>query len=124
MEPWTSHQILWAGGFLVCTYLPLQGVAIGKCQGATRVVAALPLLVMIPMLLGVFLRRDYDLGISIGTLFVCPYLPTMIFLLAVSYAGPRQPIHCPHCGHRARAKSFRIVSNTAQCEQCGKECGP
>jgi hypothetical protein len=76
---------------------------------------------MIPMLLGVFLRWDYDLGIPLGTLFACPYLPTMIFLLAVSYAGPRQPMICPHCGHRPRAKSFRIANATAICEKCGKE---
>lgn len=121
MEPWTTNQILWAGGFLVSTYFPLQCVALWKCRGARRVAAALPLLVVIPTMIGVFLQWNYDLGFPPGMFFLCPYLPAMIYLLAVSYAGPRSPGVCPHCGHKPKAKSFRIASSTATCEQCGKD---
>ena len=122
MERWTTNQILWAEMFLVITYLSLQCVAVWKCRGAGRVAAALPLLVMIPTMIGVFLQWGFDLGISSGTLFLCPYLPAMIYLLAVSFAGPRSPVVCPHCGHKPKAKSFRIASSTANCEKCGKDC--
>ena len=46
--------------FLVITYLSLQCVAVWKCRGAGRVAAALPLLVMIPTMIGVFLQWDYS----------------------------------------------------------------
>ena len=121
MEPWTSNQILWAGGLLVITYLPLQCVALWKCRGAGRIAAALPLLLMIPTMIGVFLRWDYDLGIPSGMFLLCPYLPAMIYLLAVWYAGPRCPSVCPHCGHKPKAKSFRIASSATNCEKCGKD---
>lgn len=121
MEPWTSIQILCAAGFLASTYLPVQCVALWKCRGTGRVAAALPLLVMIPTMIVVFLRWDYDLGIPSGMFFLCPYLPAMIYLLAVSYVGPRCSGVCPHCGHKPKAKSFRIASSTTNCEKCGKD---
>ncbi|MDZ4686111.1 MAG: hypothetical protein SH850_13670 [Planctomycetaceae bacterium] len=121
MEPWMWPQMLWTVGFLCVTYLPLQCVALWKCRGVARVAAALPILVMIPMLYGAVQPLNYDDGSLFGMYFVCPYLPAMIYLVAVSLAGPRLPKVCPHCGHKQRVKSFELTRSTSGCKACGKD---
>jgi len=119
MEPWMWQQMLWTVGFLCVTYLPLQCVALWKCRGVARVAAALPLLVMIPMLYGALQPLNYHDGSLFGMFFVCPYLPAIIYLVAVSLARPRLSKVCPHCGHKRQATSFRMTRSTTSCEACG-----
>lgn len=121
MEPWKWQQLLWTAGFLSVTYIPLQCVAIWKCRGVARVAAALPLLAMIPMLYGALQPLSYDSGSLFGMYFVCPYLPSMIYLIAVSLIGSRVPNVCPHCGHKRRIKSFQMTGGSPLCENCGKD---
>lgn len=121
MEPWMWKQMLWTVGFLGITYVPLQCVVLWKCRGAARVAAALPLLFMVPMIVAGLQPSAYRSGSLYGMFFFCPYLPAMIYLVAVASVGPRVPKVCPHCGHKPKAKSFRIASSTANCEKCGKD---
>ncbi len=124
MEPWMWKQMLWTVGFLGITYLPVQCVALWQSRGTKRVAAAVPLLFMVPIIIAGLKPSAYRSGSLYGMFFICPYLPTMIYLLAVSSVGPRRSIVCPHCGHQPKTKSFRIASSTKSCELCGKECGP
>ena len=87
MEPWIWKQMLWTVGFLSATYLPLQCVVLWRSRGATRVAAALPLLVMVPMIVAGLRPDAYRSGSLYGMLFFCPYLPAMIYLVAVSCVG-------------------------------------
>ena len=115
------NEMLLPAGFLVLTYVPLQCVVLWKCRGAARVAAVLPLLFMVPMLFDSLQPLDFDLGSAWAMYFVCPYLPTMIYLVVFSLVGPRRSKACPHCGHRPRVKSFQIASCKTNCEQCGKK---
>ena len=119
MEPWS--ETLWALGFLSITYLPLQVAALWNCRGGARVAAALPLIVMVPMWFGDFQPLDFDLGSRIAMYFVCPYLPAMAYLIVLSFVGIRRPSLCPHCGHKARTKSFQMTSCTTCCPKCGHD---
>ncbi len=83
--------------------------------------AALPLLFMVPMIVAGLQPSAYRSGSLYGMFFFCPYLPAMIYLVAVASVGPRVPKVCPHCGHKPKTKSFRIASSTANCEKCGKD---
>lgn len=121
MEPWKLQELLWTVAFLGITYIPLQCIAIWKCRGVMRVAAGLPLLVMIPMFVGAVQPLNYDTGSLYGMFFVCPYLPAMLYLIAVSLAGTRLPKICPHCGHKRRIKSFQMTGASAKCEHCGKD---
>jgi hypothetical protein len=87
--------MLWTVGFLGITYVPLQCVVLWKCRGAARVAAALPLLFMVPMIIAGLQPSAYHSGSLYGMFFICPYLPAMIYLVAVSSAGPRAPKVCP-----------------------------
>jgi hypothetical protein len=121
MEPWMWKQMLWTLGFVCATYLPVQYLALRKCRGAARGAAALPLLVMVPMIIAGLQPSAYHSGSLYGMLFVCPYLPAMIYLLAMSYVGPRRPSICPHCGNKTQVRSFRMAPSATLCEKCGKE---
>ena len=121
MEPWMWKQMLWTVGLLGITYVPLQCVVLWKCRGAARVAAALPLLFMVPMIIAGLQPSAYHSGSLYGMFFICPYLPAMIYLVAVSSAGPRIPKICPHCGHKTRVKSFQMTRPSSRCEGCGKE---
>lgn len=121
MEPWKWQQLLGTVAFLGITYIPLQCVAIWKCRGIARVAAALPLLVMVPMIIGACRPTAYENGSLFGMFFVCPYLPVMIYLIAVSLAGTRLPKVCPHCGHKRRIKSFQMTNSSTNCENCGRD---
>ena len=120
MEPWIWKQMLWTVGFLSATYLPLQCVVLWRSRGATRVAAALPLLFMVPMIVAGLRPDAYRSGSLYGMFFFCPYLPAMIYLVAVSCVGPRRPSVCPHCGHKLRVRSFRPVRSADECEKCGQ----
>ena len=121
MELWKWQQLLWTAGFLGVTYIPLQIVAIWKCRGVARVAAALPLFVMVPLLVGAVQPVNYDTGSLFGMFCVCPYLPAMIYLSAVSLAGTQLPGICPHCGHKTPVKSFQMTRSSSLCENCGKD---
>lgn len=75
--------------------------------------AALPLLFMVPMIIAGLQPSDYHSGSLYGMFFICPYLPAMIYLVAVSSVGPRIPKVCLHCCHKTRFKSF--------CAKCGND---
>ena len=121
MEPWMWKQMLWTVGFLGITYVPLQCVVLWKCRGAARVAAALPLLFMVPMIIAGLQPSAYHSGSLYGMFFICPYLPAMIYLVAVSSVGPRVPKVCPHCGHTTRIKSFKMTRSTTLCANCGED---
>jgi len=120
MEPWIWKRMLWTVGFLCVTYLPVQFVALRQLRGVSRVAAALPLLFMVPMIYVGLQPATYRDGSLYGMYFICPYLPTMIYLLAVSYTDSRRPNVCPHCGHKARVKSFQMTRSATICEKCGQ----
>ena len=120
MEPWIWERMLWTVGFLCATYLPLQCVVLWKSRGATRVAGALPLLVMVPMIAAGLRPEAYQDGSLFGMYFIFPYLPAMIYLVAVSCVGPRRPSVCPHCGHKPRVRSFRPARTADECEKCGQ----
>ena len=120
MEPWMWKQMLWTVGFLGITYVPLQCVVLWKCRGAARLAAAFPLLFMVPMIIAGLQPAAYHSGSLYGMFFICPYLPAMIYLVAVSSLGPRIPKVCPHCGHKARVKSFQMTRSSTLCADCGK----
>ena len=63
----------------------------------------------------------YHSGSLYGMFFFCPYLPAMIYLVAVSSAGPRVPKVCPHCGHKTQVKSFQMTRPSTLCASCGND---
>ena len=83
--------------------------------------AALPLLFMVPMIIAGLQPSAYHSGSLYGMFFICPYLPAIIYLVAVSSVGPRVPKVCPHCGHTTRIKSFQMTRSTTLCTNCGKD---
>ena len=121
MEPWMWKQMLWTVGFLGITYVPLQCVVLWKCRGAARLAAAFPLLFMVPMIIAGLQPAAYQSGSLYGMFFICPYLPAMIYLVAVASAGPRVPNICPHCGHKVRVKSFQMTRSSTHCAKCGND---
>jgi ribosomal protein L37AE/L43A len=121
MEPGIWKQMLWTVGFLCATYLPVQFLALRKLRGAARVAAAVPLLFMAPMIVAGLRPEAYRDGSLYMMYFGCPYLPVMIYLLAVSYLDPRRPSVCPHCGHKTRVRSFQRARSAGPCAKCGKD---
>ena len=108
--------MLWIVGFLGITYVPLQCVVLWKCRGAARVAAALPLLFMVPMIIAGLQPSSYHSGSLYGMFFFCPYLPAMIYLIAVSSVG------FPGCGTwpvSNRSKLPRLLSGFSfDCPTC------
>ena len=119
MEPAIWNDMLSTVGLLCATYLPLQFIALWRCRGAARVAAALPLLVMLPLIVVGLQPSNYRDGSLYKLGFFCPYLPVMIYLVAV-LVDPRRPKTCPHCGHARRVASFQRMRSATCCDKCGK----
>ncbi len=94
MEAGIWKDMLWTVGFLCVTYLPLQFIALRTCRGAARITAALPLLVMVPMIICGLQPSNFRDGSLYKLGFFCPYLPAMVYLVAV-LVDPRRPKVCP-----------------------------
>lgn len=122
MEPWIWNRMLWTVGFLCVTYLPVQFFALWKLRGGRRAMAALPLLFMVPMIVAGLQPAAYRDGSLYGMYFLCPYLPAMVYLLAVSF-DPRRTTVCQHCGHKMRVVSFQRARSVSRCNKCGQLSG-
>lgn len=114
MEPWIWDRMIWSVGLLCLTYLPLQIAAIWRQRGVSRIAAGLPMLFMVPLLVGACRPDAYRDGSLFGMYFYCPYLPVM-FYLAVAVLSV--PPYCPHCGKMLRRRSFQRLP--ADCPHCG-----
>jgi hypothetical protein len=96
MEDWMWSRMLWNVGFLGATYLPLQFVAIRRAKSRySKIMAGLPLLVMVPVLVGAMSPNAYRDGSLFGMAYICPYLPSIIWLGVACLAADRP---CPVCG--------------------------
>ncbi len=91
MESWIWSRMLRAMGFLCATYLPLQGFALWKTRGLRRVMAALPLPFMIPIIVAGFQPSAYRDGSLYGMYFYCPYFPAMFYLIGLCLGSPLAP---------------------------------
>ena len=105
---------------LCATYLPLQAFALWRRRGATRLAAAMPLLVMIPLIIAGLLPSNYEDGSLYKLGFFCPYLPVMIYLVMI-LIDPRRPATCQSCGHTERVTSFQSRRTGKHCRKCGQD---
>lgn len=115
MDAHTRNQMISNVGFLLITYVPLQIAAIWRQQGLSRLAAAAPLLVMVPMITGACYASVYSDGSLFGMYFVCPYLPAMLYLAAAVLNVPK---NCPQCGQPLRRASFQQMPKL--CPQCSQ----
>jgi len=109
----------WTVLFLLLTYGPLQVAALWRSTGWKRIAAALPLLVMTPLIVAGGNPNTHRDGSLYGLYIVCPFLPVLIYLMGI-LIDPHANKPCPHCGHVERVRSFRFLSKRGPCTNCGK----
>lgn len=74
--------------FMLVTYVPLQVAAIVIMKRLTwRIVAALPLIPMLPVIYAGMNRDAYRDGSLYGLVFYFPYAPVMVYLAFFCFAG-------------------------------------
>ena len=74
--------------FMLVTYVPLQVAAIVMMKRLPwRIVAALPLIPMLPVIYAGMDRDAYRDGSLYGLVFYFPYAPVMLYLAIVFFAG-------------------------------------
>ena len=69
------------------TYGPLQVAALVFCKRWLRAVAALPLIVMVPIIISGANPNSHGDGSLYGLVIYVPYLPVMIYLAAILGVG-------------------------------------
>ena len=74
-------------GFFLLTYGSLQVAALVFCNGWLRAVAALPLIVMVPVIIAGANPNNHGNGSLYGLVIYVPYLPVMIYLAVVLGVG-------------------------------------
>jgi hypothetical protein len=73
--------------FFLLTYGPLQAAAIVFCKGWLRALAALPLIVMVPIIICGANPKSHADGSLYGLVMYVPYLPVMIYLALILGGG-------------------------------------
>ncbi len=74
---------------------------------------------MVPMIICGLQPSNFRDGSLYKLGFFCPYLPAMVYLVAV-LVDPRRPKVCPHCGRKTRVTSFQMMRSATRCDKCGK----
>jgi hypothetical protein len=114
-----SSQMALSVMFLLATYAPLQATAIIRQQGTYRLFAGLPLLGMVPMIIGAMSPGAYQDGSLFGMYFCFPYLPSMIYCGVLAFS---QPTFCPSCRRQIIRKSFQPLPTV--CPHCSAALSP
>jgi hypothetical protein len=116
MEPWIRERMIWNVGFLVLTYVPLQAIALWRQRGANRIAAAVPMLFMVPMIIGASSADAYRDGSLFGMYYYIPYAPAMLYLAIAALSAPKS---CRLCGQPIRRRSFRQTPQV--CPRCADQ---
>jgi len=119
-----GHQlsgILTILGLLAVVYFPIQLYVLVKAKSLWRLMAALPLLVMGPLIVMNCMPSAHEDG-SLGVLPLMLATPIAVIYLAIvsRSASGTATAECPNCGHTRKAKSFQLRTAGGPCPQCGK----
>ena len=117
-----NHQlsgILTVLGVLAVVYFPIQLYAFVKTKAVWRVMAALPLIVMGPLIVMNCMPSAHEDG-SLGVLPLIFATPVAVIYLAIVSASGTGKAKCPHCGYIRKTKSFQLRPTGGPCPQCGK----
>jgi len=119
-----SHQlsgILAVLGVLTVVYFPIQLYVLVKTKAVWRLMAALPLIIMGPLIVMNCMPSAHEDG-SLGVLPLMLATPVAVIYLAVvsRSASGTASTGCPHCGHIRQAKSFQLRVTGGPCPKCGK----
>lgn len=110
---WRAIQ---AVAFLCVTYLPLQALAIYRQKGwVSKVVAGMPLVVMLPIIAAYFTKRAWQDGSLHGMNAFCLYVPSMVWVIAGSLLHDRK---CAQCGKPL--PSLTLTRAGLACPVCSK----
>ncbi len=120
MSPQLSG-ILTVLGVLAVVYFPIQLYVLVKTKAVWRLMAALPLIVMGPLIVMNCMPSAHENG-SLAVLPLMLVTPVAVIYLALvsRSASSTASAGCPHCGHLRKAKSFQLRLAGGRCPQCGK----
>jgi len=108
-------------GVLAVVYFPIQLYVLLKVKSLRRLLAAVPLLVMGPLIFMNCMPSAHEDG-SLGVLPLMLATPiSVIYLAIVSWsASDTVNAKCPNCGYVFTSKSFQLSTVSGPCPQCGK----
>ncbi len=107
-------------GMLAVVYFPIQVYVLLKVKSLWRLLAALPLLIMGPLIVMNCMPSAHEDG-SLGVLPMMLATPiSVIYLAIVSWsASGTATASCPNCGYTLKSKSFQLRTAGGRCPQCG-----